>query len=303
MGGVKNSSKLLVVLLSVFLICASAPDQEDSPGFWQKLKAKFKKEKPLPNVEEVFLEAEENFNGRETWFGRLVKKSFGEDSKQYEKTPGVTRLDYTRAMELYQNVSDNYPFSKYAPLSDLKIADCHFKLEQYLEAEILYRQFLRLYPKRTEASYALFQQGMCHYNQILKAPRDQQASRDGADVFLAQMTQYPDSEYYEDSKKYYTECRTRIAEHELLIADFYFKKKDYWAASARYRGLWQNFQGLGYSDLAMFKEGSCYFELGKNDLALSQYDVFVRTFPDSEYIDNANERINSLNSENEENKE
>ena len=42
--------------------------------------------------------------------------------------------DYKVAIENFQKLKDWYPFSKYAILAELKIADSHYHLEQYEEA-------------------------------------------------------------------------------------------------------------------------------------------------------------------------
>ena len=42
--------------------------------------------------------------------------------------------DYSKAVEAFQDVIDNYPYSEYAVLSELTIADAYFDQELYEEA-------------------------------------------------------------------------------------------------------------------------------------------------------------------------
>jgi outer membrane protein assembly factor BamD len=45
---------------------------------------------------------------------------------------------YKDAIESFEKIKDWYPFSKYATLAELKIADSHYKLKEYDEAVSAY---------------------------------------------------------------------------------------------------------------------------------------------------------------------
>lgn len=283
---------IVLVLVALFLISA----QTEKKSFGQKLKAMFTdtEEKELPPVEEVFTQAEEHFNGKETWYGRMVRKVNGEDSWAYRNLWGVTRINYMRARELYQQVTDNYPFSKYAPMAQLRIADCHYQMEEYEEAAIWYRQFTKFHPRREEVPRALFQEGMSHFNRMLKPPRDQNQTREALVVFEDLVARFPESEYAGQAREKIDECKDRLAKQEFLVADFYFKRKEYWAAAARYQGIWRQYPGLGYDDRAIYMEAECYRELGKIDLAKDRYQLAAENFVDTDYGTRAKDRLNSL---------
>jgi outer membrane protein assembly factor BamD len=85
-----------------------------------------------------------------------------------------------------------------------------------------------------------------------------------------------------------------LAQHELLIAQFYFKKREYWAAAARYHGLWQSYPGQAMNDEAMYMEATCYEKLGKNDLAKPVYQQAAEVFPESDYGRKSAERLKAL---------
>ncbi|HUT54646.1 MAG TPA: outer membrane protein assembly factor BamD [bacterium] len=291
--GAAGAARVLALMLAaLFLLSAKA----EKPEWVERLQKSFKKEKvkELKPVEDVFGEAEAYFNGRETWYGKLVKKTWGADSRAYQKLPGVKRTNFQQAKDLYQEVVDDYPFSKYAPVAELKIADCHYQLEEYEEAAVWYGQFGKMHPRRDEVPYALYQEGMCHFQQILKAPRDQDQTRQALASFLDLISRFPDDHYAAEAKGAVKDCNQRLAEHELLVAEFYFKHRDYWAAAARYQGVWRTYPGLGFDDQAMYMEGSSYAELGKSDLARAAYERDAAAFPDGEYGQKARERLKAL---------
>jgi len=266
---------------------------EQKPGFFERLRGGVEKEEMLPPVEDVYKEAEAFYHGRETWYGRLVRKVHGEDSWAYRRLPGVKRKNVLKARELYRQVVDNYPFSRYAAPSELKLADCSYKLEEYGQAAVLYRQFAKMHPKRDEVPYALYQEAMCHYERMLKPARDQESTREAEAVFRELIDRFPASEHAAKAEKKLEECRKRLAKHELLVAGFYFDHKEYWAAAARYRGLYRSYPGLGFDDQAMFMEASCYQELGKLDQAAMIYKTVAGRF-EGEYAERAGRRLDRI---------
>ncbi len=292
----RRAARGLAVLL-VFALCwfVPGPAPADEPSLWEKIKAVFeKKEPPLPPVEDVYNEAMAYFTGRETRYGALVRKVHGEESWAYENFWGVKRTNYTKAREAFQKVIDNYPFSKYAALSEIRVADCHFQLDEYEQAAALYRYFIKMHPRHEEVPHAIYHEGLCHYERMLKPGRDQTHTEDAERLFKELLSFYPESEYSTDAKEKLEEVRTRLARHELRVAEFYFKKKEYWSAAARYRGVHARYGGLGFDAEAMFQEAACYDEMGKEDRARLIYDLVSGRYGDEEYGRRAKERLEEI---------
>ena len=81
--------------------------------------------------------------------------------------------EYKDAIEYFQKLKDWYPFSKYAMLAELKIADSHYHLKQYDEAIFAYEEFEKLHPRNEAIPYVIYQVGLCYYDQIDTIDRDQ----------------------------------------------------------------------------------------------------------------------------------
>ena len=67
--------------------------------------------------------------------------------------------DYTIAIEHFQQLKDWYPFSKYAILAELKIADSQYHLKNYEEAIFAYEEFEKLHPRNEAIPYVIYQIG------------------------------------------------------------------------------------------------------------------------------------------------
>jgi outer membrane protein assembly factor BamD len=65
--------------------------------------------------------------------------------------------NYGKAIDKFQRLKDYYPFSKYAILAELKIADAHYQREEYEEAIFAYENFENLHPRNEATPYVIYQ--------------------------------------------------------------------------------------------------------------------------------------------------
>src|SRR3990172_9546074 len=103
----------------------------------------------------------------------------------------IDTRDHAKAIETFQQIVDNYPYSDYAVLAELKIADSYFDQEKYEEALSYYRDFGDLHPQHEQVPYTLQRAALCHYRQSKDESRDQTATRQSL-VFLDKLlSKYP----------------------------------------------------------------------------------------------------------------
>jgi outer membrane protein assembly factor BamD len=152
--------------------------------------------------------------------------------------------DYYDALKAFTTLKERYPYSRYAILAELKVADAHFQREEYAEAIAAYAEFLQLHPKNDAIPYVLYQIGECYYKQLLSEDRDQTPTHRAISAFQRLLKEHPDSTYANTAKERIQDCRKLLAQHELYVAKFYFKSKHYEAALSRFEGLL-----AGYTDV------------------------------------------------------
>jgi outer membrane protein assembly factor BamD len=143
-------------------------------------------------------------------------------------------VDYPRAIELFQEVIDNYPYSEFATLAELKIADIHYQRGQYELAASYYQDFVELHPRHAKVPYAIYTHGMCAFNEMEDSDRDQESTHEAIAQFRVLLERYPESEYSADAEMRVAQAEDRLAEHELVVADFYFDREIYYSAARRY---------------------------------------------------------------------
>lgn len=200
-------------------------------------------------------------------------------------------VDYDAAIETLQSIVDNYPSSDYAVRAELAIADAYFANEKYEEALSYYRDFSDLHPGHPQVAYTIWRAALCHQRRVLEPGRDQAFTRDAL-VFLDRLLlQHPRSEHAEEAETMWRELQTQLAESVEGIADFYFDREEYEAASERYRALLNEYPGLGFDARVLFKLGRCYAELRRQDEADRIYRTIVAHYADTEYAIRARSRL------------
>lgn len=140
---------------------------------------------------------------------------------------------YSTALEAFKDVQDQFPFSKYSLLAELKSADANFYMKQYPEALVMYQEFESKHPTNEAMSYVLFQIGMCHFKQIDTTDRDQAATHEAISVFTRLVRTYPLSSYVDEAKLRVRMARELLAENELYVARYYLRTGALAAAISR----------------------------------------------------------------------
>jgi outer membrane protein assembly factor BamD len=165
--------------------------------------------------------------------------------------------DYKTAVKSYTDLKDWYPFSKYAILAELKIADAHYHLKAYDEAILAYEEFERMHPRNEAVPYVIYQIGLSWFNQLGSIDRDHTPAKNSLTQFNRLIDQYPESEYAGRAKENIGKCLDNLSGHELYVADFYYKTKKYQAALKRYEYLVENYPESKESKEALNKIPGC----------------------------------------------
>lgn len=173
---------------------------------------------------------DEELPSAEAYYERAQEKLQGESALWL-----FSDVDYPGAILLFQEVIDNYPYSEYATLAELAIADAHYQQENYEEAASFYQDFVELHPNHDSTDYAIFRNGMCSFRRLREPDQDQSPTEEAIAQFQALLRRHPDSKYAPDAEQRLHEAEDRLALAIVAIGDFYFDRGRYGAAIARYR--------------------------------------------------------------------
>lgn len=190
------------------------------------------------------------------WFGEEANEKPVEELL-HEGVQAYDRGNYKEALEAFGQLKDWYPFSKYAILAELKIADAHYHLQEYPEAIAAYEEFERLHPRNEAAPYAVYQIGRSYFEQIDSVDRDQTAAQKALETFRRLERQYPDTDYAGQAGDHIVRCLQSLAGHEYYVGRYYFKQKQYTAALHRFLAVIHQYPDVGYHDRALQYIAAC----------------------------------------------
>jgi outer membrane protein assembly factor BamD len=202
-------------------------------------------------------------------------------------------VNHGKAIETFQAIIDNYPYSDYAVLAELKIADAYFDDEKYEEALSYYRDFSDLHPQRPEVPYTIWRSALCHERRKHAANRDQTPTREAIVYLDRLLLKYPYSEYAAEAEELWRSLRRQLAENVVGIGNFYMKRQEWESAAERYRMLLNEYPGLGFDAETLYRLGVCYWEMNRKQEAERIFQSIVQNFEDNEFAAKAEKRIAS----------
>jgi len=200
-------------------------------------------------------------------------------------------VNHGKAIETFQTIVDNYPYSEYAILAELKIADAYFEDRKYEEALSYYRDFSDLHPQHEEVPYTIWRSALCHEKRKKGPNRDQTAVREAVIYLDRLLLNFPYSEYADEGEELWRTLRQQLADHILRIGDFYAKRKEHEAAAERYRMLLNEYPGLGFDEETLYKLGRSYREMNRKVEAEKIFQSIVQNYAGSDYAEKAEDQI------------
>lgn len=205
--------------------------------------------------------------------------------------PFYTYVNYQAAIDKFQEVIDNYPYSEYAVMAELRIADAYYDDKRYEEALSYYQDFPELHPNHERVPYTLLKSAMCHYERTRSPNRDQRPTREALKYLDKLMSVYPYTPESEEAEEIWRELRTRLGRSVMMVAEFYMDRAEYQSAADRFRDVLNEFPGLGLDAEALYKLGVCYQEMRLNDEAERIFQVILDNYEGTEVADAAADLI------------
>ncbi len=187
--------------------------------------------------------------------------------------------DFAAARKEYERIQEKSPEKAYDAAIMLRIADTYFGEEKYAEALVEYRNFLNYHPANKDAPYAQFQIGLCSFKQLTTIDRDPTPASTTITEMQKLLDTYPNSGYEDEAKRYIAICRNWLADYELYVARFYFKKDSYRAAAGRCDTLLTDYPGSRAEKNALYLCGEAYRDYGEIARARDAFDTLAHKYP------------------------
>jgi outer membrane protein assembly factor BamD len=209
--------------------------------------------------------------------------------QNYEK--GLAELkdeNYPEAQKYFQFVKQKYPFSKFAVLAELALADTQFARGNYNEAIDSYKSFARLHPthEKVEDGYVAFKIGESYVKDMpediwILPPsyeKDQSAVVDAQRELDDFLKKFPSSSYTDKARELRKEVLKRLVDHEVYVARFYLKRNHPKAAAMRLEGAIRRYPGSGREPELLFSLGETFMGMNDPQRAKETFERVIREY-------------------------
>lgn len=199
---------------------------------------------------------------------------------------------FNEAVKYFELVKNKFPYSKYAVLAELRMADTHFGREKWLEAADAYRIFVRFHPRHEEVAYATYRVAVSHSrsieNNVAWLPfinateKDQSSAKDAIRACDEFLNRFADDTRAAEVRTLRSSARSRLAEVDLYAAHFYEARERWQGAIWRYQRVGEEFGDTVQAPGALLKAGElAERQLGDAQQARVIYERLVRDHPDA----------------------
>jgi outer membrane protein assembly factor BamD len=190
---------------------------------------------------------------------------------------------YEEAIQRYAEVKNKHPYSRFATMAELKIADVHFKREAFIEAQNAYQLFKEFHPKHPQADYVTFRLALSYFNQLpSRIDRDLSLADKAILYFDEVLNSYPNSQYAAEAREKRTAALKMLAGKEMYVGDFYAKKSQYDSALKRYETVLKNYPNLGFDPQALYGAAKSAFETGEKERGIQHAKNLYSLYPASD---------------------
>jgi outer membrane protein assembly factor BamD len=168
--------------------------------------------------------------------GCAALKDQGEAPAEELAKKGLEQYNHGRyflAVETFNTIKERFPFSRFSLLAELKSADCRYYMGEYPEAIDLYKKFEQDHPTNEAIPYVLFQIGRSYFRTLSSIDRETSGAKEAIKVFERLMRSHPNSSYVEEAGVMIRKSKNFLADHELYVARFYFRTKEFDQARGR----------------------------------------------------------------------
>ncbi|MBV1775982.1 outer membrane protein assembly factor BamD [Burkholderiaceae bacterium DAT-1] len=224
-----------------------------------------------------------------------IKHASAEELYQSAKTE-LDNSNYQLAVKTYEQLIAKYPYGSYAQQAELEMAYANFKDQEPAAALQSLDRFLKQHPTHQNADYAYYLKGLINFiedksffariaNQDM-AERDPKAAKESFEAFHDLVNRFPNSRYAEDSRDRMAYLITALADSELYISKYYYRRGAYLAAANRSKYVIENYGTTNRVEVALLIMAASYDRLNQKELADDARKVLKTNYPNSILTEN-----------------
>lgn len=219
------------------------------------------------------------------------------DKVLYERAKrDLDRSRYNVARLTLQTLINTYPDSEFLPQAKYALAESFYKegsTSALNQAEAEFKDYITFFPTSDLTDDAQLMVAMTHLRQIEKPDRDRTQALYAEAELKSMIETYPDSPLLDEAKQKLRAVQEVLAEGVYKIANFYYLRKSYPAATGRYKEVLIKYPDFSKAPEALFSLGESLRQSNNPESAI-YYARVVTEHPLSERAGDAKQRLTEM---------
>ena len=199
--------------------------------------------------------------------------------------------DYEKAAEYFDEIEKQHPYSEWSERAQIMAAYSYYRKNMYDDAVLTLERFIQLHPGNRNTPYAYYLKGLCYFEQMSDAAREQSMTQKAQDTFNDLIARYPDSVYARDARTKMDELTNHLAAQEMTIGRYYLKRTDLIPAANRFKNVIETYPDSEQVPEAYYRLTVCYLMLGADNVARKIGDTGVKKYPKNPWAEKTAELI------------
>lgn len=200
--------------------------------------------------------------------------------------------DYEKAADYFDEIDKQYPYSVWAERAQIMAAYAFYKKNAYDDAILILDRFIQLHPGNRNTPYAYYLKGLCYFEQISDATREQSMTEQAQETFNELIARYPDTVYARDAKTKQDTMTDHLAAQQMVIGRYYLQHNDIVPALNRFNEVITSYAKTNQAPEAYYRLVSGYLMLGATQAAKQTNAVLQKDYPKTAWAEKAQALIN-----------
>lgn len=211
-----------------------------------------------------------------------------------EAKDSVDSGQYDKAIPLYEKLEARAAGTPLAQQAQLDKAYAQYRTQEPAQAIATLDRFMKLHPASPALDYAMYLKGIINFNDDLGlfssisrqdlSERDQKASKEAFESFKELVTRFPQSRYTPDAAQRMNYIVGSLAQYEVHVARYYYKRGAYLAAVNRAQTAVADYRDVPALEEAMYIIYKSYDALGMAQLRDDAKRIMESNYPNSEFL-------------------
>ncbi len=217
---------------------------------------------------------------------KIVEEPIIPPQELYESAlADMDRQYFATAVTTLEKLERQHPYSEYAERAKLMTVFAYFRTGEFEDAVLAADRYLAIYPSSEEVDYILFLKGSSLFSQIKDITRDQQLAQDSIETYSILISNFPRSEYVQESQKNARVAFDQLAGKEMSVGRYYLGNGQFTAAINRFRTVVEKYETSTHIEEALYRLTEGYLKIGLLAEAQSSAAVLGLNYPSSSWYD------------------